>query len=382
MHTFGDRAIKNSVLSNFFKGKAIIIIGPRQVGKTTFANTIIRTYEDNGVKVLRINCDNPTDREVLTDKDLSFLEKLVGDARVIFIDEGQKVSTIGQTIKLLIDRFGTEKQIFVTGSSSFHLLNHTQEALTGRKYVYSLYPLAFLELYKDTPLTAQKELSTHLIYGSYPDVINQASFAEKREVITELASSKLYKDILEFQDIRNSNVLHTLLKALALQVGSEVSYTELANTVGIDKNTVERYIDLLEKSFILFRLPPYFVNKRKEIRKSKKIYFYDTGIRNSIIQNFNPLDARDDRGVLWENFLIVERMKRNEYRRLMPHSYFWRTYGQQEIDYVEEYDGVLSGYEFKFSDKKQPKPPTGWITNYKDAMYSVITPENYLDFIV
>ena len=378
-----ERAIKKDIESRFFSGKAVILVGARQVGKTTLSEAVISEFEKKGKKALRINCDNPTDREMISHKDFEFLEKVVGGADIVFIDEGQKSATIGQTVKMLVDRYQDKKQVLVTGSSSFNLLDKTQETLTGRKYVYTLYPLSFAELYPDkNPLTISKELETHLLYGSYPDVVNQKDFSSKRRVLEELASSQLYKDILEFREIRNSDTVRNLLKALALQVGSEVSYTELADMLGVDKNTVAKYVDLLEKSFIVFRLPPYFSNKRNEIRKLKKIYFYDTGLRNSIIRNFNPLDLRSDTGCLWENFLMVERMKKREYGNIYANQYFWRTYDQKEIDLVEERDGGLFGYEFKWQTKKTPKAPKGWIEDYNNAHYEAITRENYIDFII
>ncbi|MBI3671470.1 ATP-binding protein [Candidatus Azambacteria bacterium] len=269
----------------------------------------------------------------MSDRDIEFLEKLMDDADIIFIDEGQKVKTIGQTIKLLVDHYKEKKQVLVTGSSSFNLLDKTQEALTGRKRVYNLYPLSFPELYpKKDRLQIAKELETHLIYGSYPDVINQKGFSEKREALEELASSQLYRDILEF---------------------------------------------------IVFRLPPYFSNKRKEITKLKKIYFFDVGIRNILINNLNLLDTRSDAGALWENFLIAERMKKRAYEKIHSNQYFWRTYDQKEIDLIEERDGKLYGYEFKWNAKKRsPKAPKDWLEAYSNSSYEVITLENYFDFIL
>src|SRR3972149_1515107 len=376
-------SLRDELKNRFFSGKAIILIGPRQVGKTTLSEHIVAEFERDGKKTKTINCDNPTDRDLISDKDIEFLERIVGDADIIFIDEGQKVKTIGQTIKLLVDRYKNIKQVLVTGSSSFNLLDQTQEALTGRKYVYTLYPLSFMELYPDKDaLKISKELETHLLYGSYPDVANQKDFVGKRDVLEELASSQLYKDVLEFQAIRNSDVIRNLLKVLALQIGSEASYTELAQMLGIDKNTVEKYIDLLEKNYIIFRLAPYFSNKRTEIRKLKKIYFYDVGIRNSLIQNFNPLSLRNDVGALWENFLMAERMKKRAYNKIYANQYFWRTYDQKEIDLVEERDGKLFGYEFKWNANKLPKAPKDWTGVYQNATYEVITSENYLDFIM
>ncbi len=374
------RTIENDIKRDFFKGKVVIIVGPRQVGKTTLVQQILDVYQQK-YKFKQINCDNPSDRELLEYKDLEFLQELVGKADIIFIDEGQKVKTIGQTLKLLVDFYKETKQFIVTGSSSFNLLDKTSEPLTGRKRVYHLYPLSIPEIYPELNLMdITKKLPLYLIYGTYPEVIKTTSLDEKQAVLRELTTSQLYKDILEFQGVKDTTAIRNLLKALALQVGSQVSYTELANLIGIDKNTVERYIDLLEKSFIVFRLSPYANNKRKEIKKLKKIYFYDNGIRNTIIQNYNMLDLRNDVGVLWENFLITERLKRNHYQKIPVNIYFWRTYNQQEIDLVEEMEGKLYGYEFKWRAKKF-KAPQAWLRHYPQAEFNVVNQQNYLKFI-
>jgi len=376
------RIIEQNIKKDFFSGRAIILVGPRQVGKTTLSEKIVSEFESDNKKIIRINCDNPTDKSLLEDRNLNFLQNVVGDADIIFIDEGQRVKTIGQSIKLLVDFYKSKKQIIVTGSSSFNLLNQTTEPLTGRKYVYHLYPLSITELISENDaLYPYRELETLLRFGSYPSVINAGNFAEKQRVLLELSSSQLYKDILEFQILKDSTVLTNLLKALALQVGSQVSYTKLASLVGVDKNTVERYIDLLEKSFIVFRLVPFYTNKRNEIRKMKKIYFYDVGIRNALINNFNEMSIRNDVGALWENFLITERIKNNQYKRNNTLSYFWRTWDKKEIDLVEERDGKLFGYEFKWGGKT-PKVPKNWIETYDNAEYKVINQENYLEFVV
>jgi len=247
------RTAKNNILSKFFRGKVIIIVGARQTGKTTMAMDIISAPEFKD-KVKTFNCDNPTDREMLNNKDIEFLKQLIGSAKVVLIDEGQKVESIGQTLKLLADYFKTKKQIIVTGSSSINLLDNTQEALTGRKHVYTLYSLSLEEEYPNKDIVSVlKGLNEFLVFGNYPEVVSQGSFDDKIDLLKELAASSLYKDILEFQQVKNSSLLMNLLKALALQIGSEVSYNELANLVGIDKKTIERYVDLLEKNHIIFR---------------------------------------------------------------------------------------------------------------------------------
>ncbi len=367
------RILKENISKKFFKGKILIITGARQTGKTTLSLELIKNISDK-----YFNCDNPTDRQQLANKDLEFLKQLVGNSKVVFIDEAQKVENIGETLKLLVDFYKTKKQIIVTGSSSLNLLDYTQEPLTGRKYVYSLFPLSLEEIYPDNNyLTLIKELESLLIFGSYPEIVSKSSFEEKEDLLKELASSYIYKDILGFQEIKSPDILVKLLKALALQIGSQVSYNELSNTVGIDKKTVERYVSLLEKNFIIFRLRPFTKNKRREISKLKKIYFCDVGIRNAVINNFNFSDTREDIGILWENFIIAERMKFRAYNRINADQYFWRTYDGNEIDLLEEQAGKLNGYEFKWNTKKDKENnPFDWLSSYK-----TITKKNLNGFV-
>lgn len=371
------RIIKSHIADRFFSGKAVIIVGLRQVGKTTLANELI-AEERFAQEVVRFNCDNPTDRRKLNDQDFEALDNIVGDKKIIFIDEAQKVETIGQTLKLLVDGYGKKKQVIATGSSSINLLDKTSEPLTGRKIVFKLYPLSLLEIYQQyDELKIEKDWESLLIYGSYPAVINARGNVEKEEVLRELSASSLYKDILEFQEVKNSDILVSLLKALALQVGSEVSYTELANLLGIDKKTVDRYVDLLEKNYIIFRLPPYKTNKRKVIKELKKIYFYDLGIRNAVINNFNILENRNDIGALWENFAIVERIKHLEYKKTFSNYYFLRTYDGAEIDLLEERNGIVNGYEFKLKTKSADTK----IKEKAGMKYAIITPKKIKQFL-
>lgn len=375
------RIIKDQIQNTFYKGKIIIIAGPRQVGKTTLAGKIIKDFDPQKEKTVFFNCDNPSDRASLSEKDFESLDKFIGDNKIIFIDEGQKVDTIGQTAKLLVDKYKSDKQIIITGSSSINLLNKTQEALTGRKRIFYLFPLSLEEIYSEKNILAVlKELESVLIFGLYPEIASAKSFNEKQTGLQELSSGSLYKDILEFQQVKNSTTIFNLLKALALQIGAEVSYNELGNILGIDKKTVERYVDLLEKNFIIFRISPYYTNKRKEISKSKKIYFYDVGIRNAIINNFNPLDSRNDVGALWENFIIAERLKYQAYHNIYSNNYFWRTFTKTEIDWVEERGGKLYGFEFKFADKKT-RQPSLW-QDYKNSEFKVITSKNFDEFVL
>lgn len=373
------RILEKKLKKDSFKGKVLILVGPRQVGKTTLIKEILKGFKNKKVRFL--NCDNPIDQESLEEKNLEFLEKVIGDSEILFIDEAHKVPNIGQTLKILVDSYGKKLQIYVTASSSLNLLYKTQEPLTGRKFVYNLYPLSIEEIYPDKNyLKIQKELEQLLIFGSYPEVVKKKSFEEKIQLLRELTTSYLYKDILEFQEVKNPGIINKLLKALALQVGQEVSYTELSSLLEIDKNTVERYVDLLEKCFVVFRLPPYTQNKRKELSKLRKIYFYDLGIRNAIINNFNFFDLRDDVGRLFENFMIVERMKYREYHQIYGDQYFWRTYDGSEVDLIEDRDGKLLGYEFKWKEKKWSKKPLKWL-EYKNSSYKVITRNDLHKFI-
>lgn len=346
-----SRLIANNLVSDCFQGRVIILVGARQTGKTTLAQMALERLD--GRKVRFINGDDPIDREALNDKSLESLTRMVGDAEVLFVDEGQKIKTIGQTLKLLVDHYGAQRQVIVTGSSTINLLDSTQEPLTGRKFVYNLYPLALSEIVPDADvLEIQKKWTDLLVYGSYPRVIQQDSYESKAREVREIAASYLYRDILELQQVRNPEALNKLVQALALQIGSEVSYAELAQTIGMDRISVERYVQLLERSFVIFRLPPYSGNKRRTLSKLRKIYFWDVGVRNAVIRNFNPLNSRADGGALFENWMIAERMKMNEYRRSLSSSYFWRTYDGSEIDYIEETNQNLQGFEFKLKFSK------------------------------
>lgn len=368
------RTIEKSIIKDFFKGKIIILAGPRQVGKTTLVKHLLKDY----TSVITFNGDSRNDRNSLAKNDFEFIDKLIGENKIVFIDEAQKVEEIGNTLKLLVDNYGKKKQIIATGSSSLNLLSNTSEPLTGRKYVYELYPLSVTEIYSQRhPLDIDKELENLLIYGSYPDIYS-GSLRVKEEQLLEITRSYLYKDILELEDVRNSSSIDKLLSALALQVGSEVSLRELSNLLNLHIGTVERYIDLLEKNYVIFRLPPYYTNQRKVLSKQNKIYFYDLGIRNALINNFNPLSKRNDSRALWENFLIVERMKSNAYEGRYVSNFFWRTYDGAEIDYIEKYADSLDGYEFKWN--KEKKAPKSWL-EYPNATYKLINIENYKEFL-
>ncbi len=371
-----ERLIKEQINKRLYRGQAIIVVGPRQVGKTTLLKMLTA---DTNKNVLIWNCDEPDVRKKLNEPTSTELGAETANADLILIDEAQRVQNIGITLKLLIDNY-PEKQVVVTGSSAIELSNSINEPLTGRKYEYVMFPFSTEELIKEFGATEElRMLERRLIYGSYPEVVNHPG--EERETLTNLVSSYLYKDIFSFQDVRKPEIIEQLLQALALQVGSEVSFNELGRILGLTSITVQRYIDLLEKSYVLFHLRSFSRNVRSELKKSRKIYFYDNGVRNAMIGDYKPLDLRTDTGALWENYVISERMKHNSYNAYYGKSYFWRTQQQQEVDFIEDYDGVLHAYEFKWSTTKQPRLTETFAKNYPDHTFAVISPDNYQDFV-
>lgn len=373
-----SRLLQKTIESRLFAGKAIIVIGARQVGKSTLFKLIL---EKQDYKALQLNCDEPEVRDMLSNINTAELRLLIADNHIVVIDEAQRVENIGMTLKLITDNF-PEVQLLVTGSSSFELQDKLNEPLTGRKYEYHLYPISTAELMASNGLLGVKQtLEQRLVYGSYPDILNHADDA--KELLMNLAGSYLYKDLLTLESVRRPVLLGKLLTALALQVCSEVSYNELAQTVGTDNKTIEKYIDLLEKCYIVFRLNGFNRNLRTELKKSKKIYFFDNGIRNAILQNFAPLSLRQDAGALWENFIISERIKRNHYLGRYVNSYFWRTTQQQEIDYVEECDGQFSIFEMKWNPRRaNTQFPSSFLTAYDVKEKAVVTPENWIEWVV
>lgn len=366
------------ILDQCFKGKAIILLGARQVGKTTLLRQVIQTAQ---TEVQYLNCDEPQVVEALTNRNLRELVLLVGKAKYIVIDEAQKVNNIGLTLKLIVDNI-PDVQVIATGSSAFELRNRLNEPLTGRKFEYQMYPISTNEIYQSSGYVDVKRLlETRLIYGSYPEVLSNLDNAQS--LLLSLSDSYLYKDILTMDRMRKPDVLNKLLQALAFQIGSEVSYNELAQTIGTDSKTVEKYIDLLEKCFIIFRLNGLSRNLRNELKKAKKIYFCDNGVRNAVIQQFAPVALRNDMGQLWENFFISERIKRNHYLGHHCNIYFWRTTSQQEIDYIEESDGQMSAFEMKWNPKKATvKLPEAFLKAYSVKQTAVVTIENYLDWLI
>lgn len=371
-----DRTLRQLINEKLFKEKALIILGPRQVGKSTMLNMIAK---ESGEDVLFLNCDHNDIKKQLTEPGINELKRLIGSHRLVFIDEAQRVMNIGLTLKLITDHM-PEVQLVVTGSSSLDLSNLVNEPLTGRKFEYQLFPLSMKELTDHAGyLETRRNLSQYLVFGTYPDVINHPG--NEPEVLSNLVGSYLFKDIFMYQDIRKPEFIEQLLEALALQLGSEVSFNELAQLLKTDPHTVQRYISLLEKAFVIFRLRSYSRNVRNELKKSRKIYFYDNGVRNAILGNYSPIPSRTDAGALWENFFIAERMKYLHYNKIYAKRYFWRTTQQNEIDYLEESGGSLTAFEIKWKTTSKAKFPLTFTRNYPEAQTHLVHPENFLDFL-
>jgi predicted AAA+ superfamily ATPase len=370
------RAIENQIFELLGSNKVILILGTRRVGKTFLVNRIRERFEG---KLLAFNAEDFDVQELLRKRSAANYQRIVGDSNLLLIDEAQAIPEIGMVLKLMID---TQPQltILATGSSSFDLVNTTGEPLTGRQYPFKLYPVAQMELDQD-PVTIRASLEERLVMGSYPEVFQFNTVKQKETYLKELAKSYLLKDILAYADIKHAAKLVDLLRLIAFQVGSEVSYHELSQKLGINKITVEHYLDLLQKVFVLFKLPSYSTNQRKEIAKGSKWYFYDNGIRNALIQDFRPVTLRNDMGMLWENYIISERLKRNAYKDEDRQLYFWRNYNQQEVDLVEYFAGKLSAMEIKYGDSKKKGKPNAFHQAYPDAEFHLIDRDNYLDFI-
>lgn len=357
-------------------GKVIVIYGPRRVGKTT----LIKKFLENQSEYLFVSGEDIYVREYLSSSAVQKIKGFIGKKSLLVIDEAQSIDNIGLNLKLIVDHM-PEVKIIATGSSTFDLAKHVGEPLTGRKKILNLYPLAQLELNVIEALhQTQALLEERLIFGSYPEVILHSAIEDKREYLREVVSSYLYKDILRFDLVQKSKKLHDLLALLAFQIGKEVSIAELATQLGINRLTVEKYLDLLEQVFVLINIRGFNRNLRSEITKTSRYYFYDVGIRNALINNFNPLSLRNDVGALFENYLVVERLKKQNYLVQPSNNYFWRTYDQKEIDWVEEREGSLFGYEFKWSPQNV-KAPKLWSETYKESKFECIHKENYLSFI-
>jgi len=372
-----ERYIKKDFLKKLKKGKVLLLYGARRTGKTFFLNSIQSELKD---KFIRLNGEDIYTLDLLSKRSKKNYSDWIEDNKIIIIDEAQKVPDIGNVLKFIVDEFPNIKLI-ATGSSLFDIKNKLGEPLTGRKTSMMLFPIAQLELKsKFSTYDLKQQLPDRLIFGSYPEIFHINTKKDKIEYLKELVSDYLLKDILAIDGIRNSIQMFNLLKLLAYQVGQEVSLQELGNQLGMSKNTVERYMDLLSKVFIIHKVQGFSRNLRKEITKSSKWYFYDNGIMNVFLNNFNILDRRQDVGSLWENFIISERLKYQYYKRIPVNNYFWRTYTQQEIDWIEERNGKLYAYEFKWQSNKRIKAPKLWTSTYS-KFFKVINSDNFLDFV-
>lgn len=371
-----ERILSKTISEQLFSGKAIILLGARQVGKTSMLKLIFQSSSD----VLWLNADELDVQNLFLNTSSTRLKALFGNKRIIVIDEAQRIPEIGLRLKLITDSL-PEYQLVVTGSSAFELSNKLNEPLTGRKWEYQMFPVSFSEMVKHQGLLEEKRMLPHrLIYGYYPDVVT--SNGNEEQVLKLLADSFLYKDILMLDQVKKPDSLVKLLQALAYQIGSQVSYNELAQLTNLDAKTVEKYIMLLEQAFIVFRLGSFSRNLRNELKFTRKIYFYDTGIRNALINNYSQIENRHDAGALWENFVVSERKKHLHYRGINCNVWFWRTKQQNEIDYIEERNGQLSAYEFKWNPLAKSKFPKLFLNAYNDAQFTVIHKENFEDFVL
>jgi len=381
MNIYIERAFKDIFFKRLLPNKVLIIYGARRVGKTSFIQKIVNENLSNE-KVLQLDGEDIMSNEILKNRSYENYKRLLNNYSVLIIDEAQKIPEIGLILKFIVDKIDGIK-VIATGSSMFDLSNKLGEPLTGRNFSILIHPLSQIEFSKNENLIQTKSLlETRLIYGNYPELLKYESFSEKKVYLNELINSYLLKDILAFDGINNSGKMLNILRLIAFQIGSEVSIDEIGNKVGLARNTVEKYLDLLTKVFVLFKIPGFSKNLRNEITKTSKWYFYDNGIRNALISNFNSLSLRDDMGKLWENYLISERIKYQNYTEMNVNNYFWRTYEQQEIDLIEERDGKLFAYEIKWNENKKTKIPSAWAKSYTESEYSVITQSNYLSWIV
>jgi len=373
-----DRIQLEQIKSDLQPQKVVVIYGPRRTGKTTLIKKFLEKYPE---PYLFVNGENIDQRVPLESQSIKTIKEFVGQNKLLVIDEAQKIDNVGLNLKLIVDSIDGI-MVIATGSSSFDLAKNVGEPLTGRKYTLKLFPVSQIELSAyENNFEAKQNLGIRLIYGSYPEIFSLEENRLKERYLKETVSSYLYKDLLELDGIRHSKKIIELLQLLAFQIGHEVSYNELSLKLEIAKKTVERYLDLLEQAFVIFRVCGFSRNLRKEVTKNCRYYFYDNGVRNALINNFNPLNLRDDIGMLWENYIVMERIKKQEYKKIYSNNYFWRTYDQKEIDWIEEREGKLFGYEIKWG-KKIPKAPKIWLDTYHEASWQAINQENYLDFIV
>jgi len=380
MNTFNhiDRLAEKQVKSYLRPNKVVVILGPRRVGKTVLIKKILSESEE---PYLLLNGEDQETKKLFERRTVKSLKSMLRGSKFLIIDEAQKIPDIGNALKLMVDEIDGLK-IMITGSSAFDVENYTGEPLTGRKMTFKLFGISEQELKGRFTIVEEKDaLYDRLIYGSYPELLQLDTNQEKHLYIKEFLNSYLLKDILTFETIRNSSKIIDLLRLIAFQVGSEVSIPELSNALQVSRNTVDKYLDLLTKVFIIYRVGGFSRNLRKEVNKSVKYYFLDNGIRNILVGNFNPINMRNDMGILWENYMVSERIKHQCYSDMLGYNYFWRTYDQQEIDWIEDRGGTLFGHEFKWNSKKKVKIPVGWKKAYPDAEFKVIHPENYKDWI-
>jgi len=374
--TMISRQIAKTIQDRLESGKVVILLGARQTGKTTLLEQLFAGQED----VEWMNGDEQGVQQFFADISAARLEAVFAKKRVLVLDEAQEVADIGMKLKLLADKV-KGLRVIATGSSAFEIANKTNEPLTGRKWECKLYPLSFGEMVAHHGLLREKALLPHrLVYGYYPEIVTTAG--DEKELLRQLSDSYLYKDILRWEDIRKPDKLVKLLQALALQIGSQVSYGEIGQLVGLDVKTIEKYIVLLEQCFVIFRLGSFARNQRNELKSSRKIYFCDNGIRNALLANFADATNRPDIGALWENFLVSERLKRNAYGGVWANSWFWRTKQQQEIDYLEERDGQLSAFEFKWNPAAAVRLPRTFSAAYPSAAFAVVHRDNFDEFLL
>lgn len=379
MDEFIPRVLSKRIIQQMKPNKVVLIFGSRRVGKTWLIKHLARTQMKE--PYLLLNGEDLLVQETLSMRTAENYRRLLGDNKILILDEAQKVPQVGQVLKFIVDEIPAVK-VIATGSSAFDLANKMGEPLTGRKTTNILFPIAQMELSSmENMIETKARLEERMVFGSYPEIITMKVTNEKIAWLKELVSSYLLKDIFEFDGIRNSAKISALLKLVAFQTGKEVSLEELARQLGISRNTVEKYLDLLTQVFILFRVPGFSRNLRTEVTKTSRWYFYDNGVRNAIIMNFNPLTLRDDTGLLWENYLLSERIKKQHYSGMHCENYFWRTYQQQEIDWIEERDGRLFGYELKWNPQKKTREPLTWKRAYPESNFEVISRDNYLDWI-